>query len=113
MPVTKNKILRENHGHWGYHYHYLDSRDRRSDALLTFDRKITNAAKPALCWERHAEGKKFKAQAGIWGPEKRKSVYSVCHPDALHFSLSDFNCPASDAESDWTLNVVVAAKPAA
>lgn len=112
VPGTRDQITRENHGSWGYHYHYLDSRDRRSDTLLTFDRKSTNAANPDLCWEKHAEGDKFKARAGMWGAGKRESVYSVCHPDTSRFSLPDFKRPASDAELVWPLSVEVTAKSA-
>ena len=108
VPGTKDKITREIHGHFGYHYHYLDSKERRSDTLLTFDRKSTSAATPDLCWERHAEGDKFKAKAGMWGVGKRKSVYSVCHPQASSIGLGNFKRPASDAEIVWPLPVAAA-----
>lgn len=111
VPGTRDKITRENHGHWGYHYHYLDSKDRRSDTLLTFDQKSANAARPTLRWERHAEADGFKARAGTWGSDKRESVYSVCHPDTSRFNLSNFKRPASDAEIVWPLTVAVAAAP--
>lgn len=111
VPGTRDQITRENHGHWGYHYHYLDSKGRRSDTLLTFDHASRNAATPNLCWEKHAEGDKFKARAGAWGSDKRQSVYTVCHPHALSFGLLAFKRPASDAEIVWPLAVAVNAKP--
>ena len=101
VPGIKDKITRENHGHWGYHYHYLDGKGRRSDTLLTFDSKSVNVTSPNLCWERHAEGDKFKARAGAWGSDKRQSVYSVCHPHASKFGLSAFKRPASNAAIVW------------
>ncbi|MCZ8095570.1 MAG: hypothetical protein O9331_19025 [Acidovorax sp.] len=110
VPGTTDQITRETHGHWGYHYHYLDSKGRRSDTLLTFDRGSTNVTNPNLCWERHAEGGKFKARAGAWGSDKRQSVYSVCHPHASSFGLSAFKRPASDAEIVWPLAGTAAAK---
>lgn len=113
VPGTRDKITRENHGHWGYHYHYLDSKDRRSDTLLTFDQNRSNLVTPTLCWERHAEAHGFQARAGKWGTEKRESVYSVCHPDTSRFSLLNFKRPASDAQIVWPLAVAVAATPVA
>lgn len=113
VPGTRDQIARETHGHWGYHYHYLDSKNRRSDTLLTFDRDTAAPVMPTLCWERHAEGQKFKARAGKWGADKRESVYSVCRPDALRFKLVDFKRPASDAEVVWPLTVDTLASPAA
>ncbi|SIT50851.1 hypothetical protein BN2476_960002 [Paraburkholderia piptadeniae] len=103
VPGTRDQLTRETHGHWGYHYHYLDSRNRRSDTLLTFDRDSPSGIMPTLSWERHAEGQKFKARAAMWGIDKRESVYSVCRPDTLRFSLGDFKQPASDAEVVWPL----------
>jgi hypothetical protein len=110
VPGTTDQITRESHGHWGYHYHYLDSKGRRSDTLLTFDRTSLNVTNPKLCWEKHAEGGKFKARAGAWGSDKRQSVYLVCHPHASKFGLSAFKRPASDAEIVWPLAGTAAAK---
>jgi len=110
VPGTTDQITRETHGHWGYHYHYMDGKGRRSDTLLTFDGGSTNVTNPNLCWERHAEGGKFKARAGAWGSVKRQSVYSVCHPHASKFGLSAFKRPASDAEIVWPLAGTAAAK---
>lgn len=36
IPGLKEKLCRENHDHFGYHYHYLDKGNRRSDTVLTF-----------------------------------------------------------------------------
>lgn len=98
---TRDYITRERHGHWGYHYHYLDSSKRRSDTLLTFDQASIPPAPPRLCWERHAEGDKFQARAGRWGTAKRQNVYSVCFPDTLRWSLSEFKRPGAGASTVW------------
>lgn len=98
---TRDQLTRESHGHWGYHYHYIDDKKRRSDTLLTFDHRASNVQGPTLCWERHAEGQKFKARADQWGTEKRKSVYSACIPDTVRFNLKDFKCPKNDAKVIW------------
>lgn len=100
IPRIRDQLERENHG-WGYHYHYVDDRSRRSDTLLTFDRNSVNPVNPTLCWERHAEGDKFKARAGKWGQDKRQSIYSVCLPDTLRWSLAVFKQPGAGAASVW------------
>jgi len=100
IPGTRDRLTREIHGHWGYHYHYLDKDARRSDTLLTFDRASKNLAVPTLCWERHGEGG-FCAKASRWGIPKRRSVYSVCRPDTQRFALTDFKRPGADAQPVW------------
>lgn len=101
IPGARDQITREIHGHWGYHYHYLDNNERRSDTLLTFNQIVSSTGDPVLCWEKHAQGQKFKARAYSWRDEKRKSIYYVCHPDTLRFALAQFKRPAADAEVVW------------
>jgi hypothetical protein len=103
VPGTRDQIIREIHGHWGYHYHYLDETNRRSDTLLTFDQNSSSQANPTLSWERHADGDKFKARAQKWCDDKRESVYGVCFPDTKRWALSVFKRPASNAEPVWPL----------
>ncbi|WBY02793.1 hypothetical protein PE066_04435 [Ramlibacter tataouinensis] len=100
IPGLRDKLARENHGHWGYHYHYLDSKERRSDTLLAFDHQ-SPPSKPMLLWERHAEGDKFKAKADSWGIGKRQSVYSVCEPDTKVWPLSAFKRSSKGALPVW------------
>ncbi len=101
IPGIRDQLMRERHGHWGYHYHYIDDSKRRSDTLLTFDHRTSSIPSPALWWERHAEHHNFKARANLWGVEKRESVYSACIPDTLRFGLQDFKCPKANAEVVW------------
>jgi hypothetical protein len=100
IPGLKEKLTRENHGQWGYHYHYMDANERRSDTLLTFDQN-SSASVPSLLWERHAEGDKFKAKADKWGTGKRQSIYSVCQPDTRRWPLSAFKKPSVRASPVW------------
>nr|WP_321442568.1 hypothetical protein [uncultured Cohaesibacter sp.] len=117
IPYVRGSLKRENHGHWGYHYHYYDTKERRSDTLLTFDNDPTtncpNATPckphtacnqgclPQLKWEKHSEKGTIKAKMGRWGDEKRESAYSVCKPDTLKWDLSKFKHPKSDASDLW------------
>jgi hypothetical protein len=101
----RDLLVREVHGHWGYHYHYLDAKERRSDTLLTFEQNL-RTLRPGqqarvLTWERHAEKSKFKARARDWADKKRESVYRACITDSAKRALTDFKVPASDAEIMW------------
>lgn len=103
----RDQLVREIHGHWGYHYHYLDAKGRRSDTLLTFEQKPMELGggqqARVLTWERHSENSHFAARAGSWGGKKRESVYEACVGDSDKRSLSDFKTPAKDAETVWPL----------
>lgn len=102
VPGIRDQITREIHGvDWGYHYHYLDCSARRSDTLLTFDQRVLTTGDPVLCWERHAEGQKFKARADSWREKKCKSIYDVCYPDTRRFALAQFKRPGADAMVVW------------
>lgn len=101
IPGTRDMVVRERHGHWGYHYHYLDHRSHRSDTLLTFDRLGQGFKQPTLFWERHAQGGKFRARAERWGDGKRESIYSVCFPDTSRWPSSDFKKPDAGAKPVW------------
>ncbi|MFG6508155.1 MULTISPECIES: hypothetical protein [unclassified Sulfitobacter] len=101
----REHLVREVHGHWGYHYHYLDSKRRRSDTLLTFQQKPKTLPKGrhvrVLTWERHSEKSHFPARATRWGAKKRESVYQACIDDSAKRSLSDFKIPAKHSEVLW------------
>ncbi len=103
----KDHLVRERHGHWGYHYHYLDRRMRRSDTLLTFERtplKLSDGQQVrVLTWERHSENNHFSARAASWGDKKRESVYEACIGDSGKRALADFKKPAKDAEPVWPI----------
>lgn len=101
----KELLKRENHGHWGYHYHYLDAKERRSDTLLTFARRLKTLPDgrnvKVVTWERHGETSLFAARAGTWGANKRESVYRACVGDSSRRNLNDFKRPANDAQTLW------------
>lgn len=105
IPRIRDLLVRERHGPWGYHYHYLDSNRRRSDTLLTFEqqlRKLPGGQQAkVLTWERHSEKSHFSARAASWGAKKRESVYQSCVGDSAKRSLSDFKTPGKDAEVVW------------
>lgn len=105
IPGLKELLKREIHGHWGYHYHYLDAKERRSDTLLTFDRQLkalpNGQQVKVVTWERHSETNHFAARAAIWGAKKRQSVHEACVGDSAKRNLNDFKKPAKDAEALW------------
>jgi len=105
VPTTRDYVEREIHnGQWGYHYHYLDAKKRRSDTLLTFDAASPPNTQPKLCWEPHAETHTISARPEAWGSKKRESVYSVCFPDTTKWPLSVFKRPATNASPVWPVN---------
>lgn len=103
IPGLKELLKREIHGHWGYHYHYLDAKERRSDTLLTFDRQLKTLPDgqhvKVVTWERHSETSHFAARAATWGAKKRKSVHEACVGDSAKRNLNDFKKPSKDAEA--------------
>ncbi|MDK3075796.1 hypothetical protein QO034_22330 [Sedimentitalea sp. JM2-8] len=107
IPGLKELLKREIHGHWGYHYHYLDAKERRSDTLLTFDRQLKTLPGgqqvKVVTWERHGETSHFAARAATWGAKKRESVYEACLGDSAKRNLNDFKKPAKDAEALWPI----------
>lgn len=109
VPTTRDYVEREIHnGQWGYHYHYLDAKKRRTDTLLTFDAANSPLSpppdyEPRLCWEFHAEVHAVSARPESWGSKKRQSVYKVCFPDSKKFTLSKFKRPAANASTVWPI----------
>lgn len=105
IPGLKELLKRENHGHWGYHYHYLDAKERRSDTLLTFARQLKTLPDgqkvKVVTWERHSESSHFAARAATWGTNKRESVYGACVGDSAKRDLNDFKRPDKDAQALW------------
>ena len=105
IPGLKEFLKREIHGHWGYHYHYLDAKERRSDTLLTFNRQLkilpSGQQVKVVTWERHSESSHFAARAASWGASKRESVYEACVGDSAKRNLNDFKKPTKDAKALW------------
>jgi hypothetical protein len=105
IPGLKELLKRENHGHWGYHFHYYDAKQRRSDTLLTFARQLKTLPDgrkvKVVTWERHSETSHFAARAATWGTNKRASMYNACVGDSAKRNLNDFKKPAKDAQALW------------
>jgi len=93
-------LSRENHGHWGYHYHYCNWKEERSDTILCFDAAATREV--PLFSEKHAEGNaKFPARPARWKSEKQKSIYFACAPDLKRWPKGPFKTPSKDATLVW------------
>lgn len=94
-------IERENHGSWGYHYHYLDHKGRRSDVIFSFSPSDTSKP-PQLWWERHGEGKAaFSPDVPAWGTPKRTSIHKACDLDLAKRKLADYKRPSREACVLW------------
>lgn len=109
-PEMDDVLIREQHDVFGWHYHYCDQRQRRSDILMSFDRKravksaSVNPQQSPLCWEPHAINKaKFKAKPSLWGARKRESIYTACTPDLGIMPALTFKPPSKEAEDVWPI----------
>lgn len=105
----RDLLKRERHSHFGWHYHYLDARERRSDIVLCWDIRATvqtGLVRP-LFQEKHAEGgSAFKARPELWGDRKRQSVHAACAPD-LKRPIDEFRAPTNKAEAVWPRTAVL------
>ncbi len=111
LPSLDDLLVREKHDVFGWHYHYCDQRKRRSDTLMSFDRKRSatsgraNASTPPLCWEPHGVNKaKFQAKPWLWGARKRQTIYTACAPDLTIAPPLTFKPPGKDASDVWPLS---------
>jgi hypothetical protein len=96
-------IERENHGSWGYHYHYVDDKRRRSDVIFSFLPTDTKTP-PRLWWERHAEGKaEVSPDVLTWGASKRTSIHRACERDLTKRRLADYKRPSKEALVLWPI----------
>ncbi len=101
VPKFGDHLKRENHAHFGIHYHYLDSSKRRSDTVLCF--------KPPTPWplfaEKHAQkSAHFAARPRAWSEDRRKTVYDVLSPEKGRFKTVEFRRPSSDSALVWLEN---------
>lgn len=108
LPGGKDHLDREHHGPVGWHYHYLDMKQRRSDVILCWDTRWPGAkafspsAPRPLFFESHSvRTAKFTARPERWSDKKRESMYDACTPDLQKWSLPEFRCAANTAEAVW------------
>src|SRR5215207_3809963 len=90
VPKFGDYLKRENHAHFGIHYHYLDSHKKRSDTVLCFE--------PPAPWplfaEKHAEkSAQFPARPRAWSEGRRRAVYDVLISEKGRFKPDDFRSP--------------------
>lgn len=107
-------LKRENHGHFGWHYHYLNFKKERSNVILCFDRhaKLAEGDHRPLFWEKHSEGRsKFKARPDSWGEAKRLSIYASCEPDLSNWPIESFKQASKEARAVWPANRVLTSRP--
>jgi len=100
-------LKREHHAHFGWHYHYLDRKKRRSNVILCWDIKTSNTPRP-LFYEGHGEGSyDFPAKPHLWGEPKRKSMYDACAHELPNWKLETFKMASKDSEAVWPLGAAL------
>lgn len=107
-------LKREHHSHFGWHYHYLDRKMRRSDVILCWDTfaKVTGQQIRPLFYEYHAEGScDFPARPALWADRKRKSMHEACRPDLQNWPINEFKAPGQTSLAVWPLGAVLTPKP--
>jgi hypothetical protein len=105
-------LKREHHSHFGWHYHYLDFKQRRSDVILCFDRHATppRGGPHPLFGEFHAEaGADFVGRPDLWEARKRQSMHEACAPDLAKWPLKEFKNPSNKAFDVWPRGAVLSA----
>jgi hypothetical protein len=105
IPGESDKLVPENHGS-GWHYHYCDRSERRSDTIMSFDarrlKKLGAVDMHPLSSEPHGVKKAtFSARPWTWGDKKRTSIYGACAPDLEKKKAAAFKTPSQNAEDVW------------
>lgn len=97
-------LKREQHSHFGWHYHYLNWKEERSDRILCWDTRaeLEHDDDPVgLFHELHAEGGGFKSRPDLWRSRKRESMHNACSPDLSTWPPSAFKQASNGAEPVW------------
>lgn len=109
-------LKREHHSNFGWHYHYLDWKKRRSDIILCWDGRaiLQPTQQRALFSEYHSENNSdFTAKTHLWGEKKKHSMHAACAPDLTKWPLEEFKFPKKNASAVWPINAALtsASKP--
>jgi hypothetical protein len=101
VPKFGDHLKRENHSHFGIHYHYLNSSRKRSDTVLCFS--------PPSPWplfaEKHAQKfAHFPARPRAWSEDRRHAVYDVLRTERERFKADEFRRPKNGSTLVWQEN---------
>jgi len=110
----RDLLKREHHDHFGWHYHYLNFKKKRSNVILCFDRYATPGQKQPrpLFWEGHAEGRyDFRGRPDLWGDTKRQSMHEACAPDLERWPMNTFKNASQEALEVWPRGVTLTPRP--
>jgi hypothetical protein len=103
VPKFGDHLKRENHAHFGVHYHYLDASRKRSDTVLCF----ASSKHWPLFAEKHAERRAlFSARPRGWSEDRRRSIYEVLNSEKGKFPGTEFRSPGRDSSLVWQENAV-------
>jgi hypothetical protein len=113
LPGGRDYLKREMHGPVGWHYHYLDDEERRSNVILCWDTRAQPGPRLVrpLFYEEHGEGKAaFTARPDLWGQPKKCEMHTACSPD-LRRPIREFRCASNRASPVWPINAVLTPRP--
>lgn len=110
-----DSLLREKGGGVGWHYHYLNRWEERSDVVLAWDtRAEVDHRSRGIFSEKHAErGKVFYARPASWKDLKRQTIHAACKRDLEKWDKSEFRNASNDADAVWPRDAVLTPHPSA
>jgi hypothetical protein len=113
-------LKREAHSGVGWHYHYLDWREDRSNVVLCWDTRW-EASQPqtklivqrGLFVEPHGEkdNAAFEAKPWLWGPHKRQTMHEACAPDLNTWRIKEFRCASNKSSVVYPPTAVLTPHP--
>lgn len=113
IPGYDEWLKGENHFNLGYHYHYLNAKQERSDVALCWDTRAQAQTPHPLFQEKHGEShSKFSGRPDLWGTHKRQSIHKACSKDLRRWTLDKFRMACDKAGPVWPLGAMLTAKPA-
>ena len=110
-----DSLLRERGGGVGWHYHYLNRKEERSDVVLAWDtRAEVDHKNRGIFSEKHAErDKAFSARPAGWKDLKRQTIHTACRLDLKKWDKSEFRNASNEADAVWPRDAVITPHPSA
>lgn len=94
-------VANENHN-FGYHIHYYDRKERRTNVIFTFDPQEPRGSRETTFWEGHAGGSvQAKAKPDKFGDRRKMAIHDSCVSFLRTVSKGDFKTPSTPRSVLW------------
>jgi hypothetical protein len=84
IPGGRDLLQREHHNQIGWHYHYLNFKEARSDVVLCWDTRAVRQDRKDHPLFQETHGKGFAARPDLWGSTKKKSMHDALRTGPRH-----------------------------